>query len=336
MFIGIQPVGHRLLGRAILFLLFCSVLLAQPQPLGVGSVFRVVVYAAKDAAGAGFAKKGAPGMLRIHGPTISFPYLDPEGESMRAVEINDISEIKKDSIGWFEIGMKDGEKYKFCNLAEWNKCAEPVEPVIDALTAALIAATPNEAPPRADDAARRPPTPHHFAAIPPPDGSPLTLEQTMRFLQEQLGALSSVKYASYLHYLKISEPDTMQVNSEEVTNVRASAVSCQIDDHIRWAEEDKVYADRDESTPLTAVDNVAVMTPNQYMRTKLFTTLDQYTRTKDLDEMAKIVTFWTDPPLSYVVVRLRNGQKSVFPMYDEAMAHKIADALGHAIEFCRN
>jgi hypothetical protein len=280
------------------------------------SEFSVVVYAAKNTAKVGFAKKGLKGTLKISPPNISFPHFGGGAEIM-VVEINEISEIKKDSIGWFEIGMKDDERYKFCALTAKNICAAPVEPIVDALTAALSGVAPREEP-RASEAAGEPPTPHRFVAIPAPDGRPLTLEQTMRFLQEQLGALSSVRYAFYLHSMTNSWPDSALINdTEEVTNVRASAVGCRIDHHFRMADENKVYQDTDESTSLTAVGDVVVMTAEQLIRTKV--------------REAAQAAIWTDPPVFFVVYLNYR-----FPMYDEVMAHRIADALGHAIEFCRN
>jgi hypothetical protein len=318
---GIKPGGGRLSRWALLSLLFSF---APPaQSLAGATEFRVVVYAAKGTAKAGFAKNGLPGTLTISGSTIRFSHLGFGEPAERVAGSDEIAEIKEDSIGWFEIWLKKDESYKFCALTEKNKCEAPVEPIIDALTAALSAATPQEAQPRASEAAPEPPTPHHFASIPLPDGTPATLEQTMRFIQEQLGTLASVRYAAYLQS-RIDGTVTTDDMSEEVTNLRARAGDCRIDHHIKRADEHSVGTELDVSTPLMDVREVVVMTAEQYWSTKVPAGANQQ------------YVAWPDPPFFNIVLDMKNGLRNPFPLYDEAMAHRIADALEQAIEFCRS
>ena len=89
------------------------------------------------------------------------------------VPLRDISEIKRhDKLKLIEIDVKKGENYKFCVFEKKTdaaflpnkKCGAPIEPFVDALSAAI---SPTEAPP--PQPARESSPPKHFAPIPVPE-----------------------------------------------------------------------------------------------------------------------------------------------------------------------
>lgn len=317
--ICIKPARNRLSAPAILAFLFCLAALARPL---AAKTFSVMVYAAKGSAKADFPKKGVGGTLVISGSTIQFFYLRSGRPFLRVAQVDEISEIRKDSTGWFEIVLKNG-RYKFCARTETDACAAPVEPIIEALSAA-VSGTAQELP-EASEAMLKPLTPHHFAPIPRPNGNRLTLEQTMRYIQEELGGLARVKYTMYVQRRTDSTDQTAYSDrTEEATNVRASAAGCQIDHHRRQVDENNVGTDIDVSTSLTEVDHVVIMPAEQYWSTRISMDINQE------------FTYWPDPPFFEVVLGLKNGLNDPFPLYDEREAHRIAEALEHAIEFCRS
>jgi hypothetical protein len=295
--------------------------------------------------------KSQLGELAVNGPTIQFFKRDSHVQSEQSsghtldpkslgweIEGQDISEIKVGPTRTFDLGLRGGELYSFCATNEKLKCGAPVEKVIEALTGAVAAApVAKESDAEPGDAQRLPvyegynaPQAHHFAPIPLPDGRSLSLEQTMTFIQQQLGALVPARYTLYLQHDTVGTATTTATKAgsvqltEQMTNVRASAIGCHIDYHALFADDggggNQKLQDTDVSLSLNTVEEVVVMTAEQYWKVHL-----------DPE-----VTNLTDPPLFEIVFRLGDGRNVRFPLYDEAMAHRIANSLVHAIEFCRN
>jgi hypothetical protein len=107
--------------------------------------------------------------------------------------------------------------------------------------------------------------------------------------------------------------------STEVTDVRASVTDCRIDYHWRENKGNEVTHDKDSRVLLKDVRAVVVKTRDLEL--------------KEADSKAGHPE-WTsrvDPPVFVVSL---SGPDSVFYLYDESLANRMAKALVHGVELC--
>jgi hypothetical protein len=160
--------------------------------------------------------------------------------------------------------------------------------------------------------------------VPPPpkpaDDGP-SLADTMKFIEEKLGAIGRVNYVVYIHNDKLGTDGGTATVTFEATNVRASVVGCRIDYHEQQKWDDKVVSEGDEWFRLKAVEEVVVKTKEQHLK-GLFSKLGE--------------PQWThrvDPPVFVLSIKVK-AVECFLELYDESLAHRIAKALVHAVELC--
>ncbi len=173
--------------------------------------------------------------------------------------------------------------------------------------------------------------------VPPPpkpaDSGP-SLEVTMKFIVEKLGAIGPVNSIAYLHDNSNQRPDWREWTREEITDVRPNVADCRVD--YRWRG------------LLFAAVETSSGGPN-----------DTWFLPKDVEEI--VVKPWaqaiqesnargghpeyavqTEPPIFELTIRRKESlprKKSNrtlvrFHLYDETLANRLAKALVHAAEFC--
>jgi hypothetical protein len=164
----------------------------------------------------------------------------------------------------------------------------------------------------------------HAQDVPPPpkptDNGP-SIEETMRFIQDKLGALGRVNFAVYFHSNDDGRDAITKINFE-VSNVRAYPGTCKIDFHFVYLENGSVRADHDSSLPLKTIQEISVESKDQVIKRQF--AAQGHTG----------IDVRSDPPAFDIVVKLPKGDETEFLSFDEAMANRIAKALVHAVELC--
>jgi hypothetical protein len=166
----------------------------------------------------------------------------------------------------------------------------------------------------------------HAQDVPPPpkpaDSGP-TLEVTMKFIADKLGAIGPVNSIAYLHDNSNQRPDWREWTREQITDVRPNVADCRVD--YRWRG--LMFSEVETSSG----------GPN-----------DTWLVLKDVEEI--VVKPWaqaileskTKPPIFELTIKRKGSvprKKSDralvrFHLYDEALANRLAKALVHAAELC--
>jgi hypothetical protein len=158
--------------------------------------------------------------------------------------------------------------------------------------------------------------------VPPPpkpaDDGP-SLADTMKFIEEKLGAIGRLNYVERSHNNTTGNDFTHKF-SWESSNVRAR--QCRIEYH-GWLSytDGKVLVDEDYWFSLKNVQEVVVETDEQSLKAA------------NSKAGHPEWSFRVDPPVFVIRVNLKNGVNQ-FALYDESLANRIAKALVHAVELC--
>ena len=155
--------------------------------------------------------------------------------------------------------------------------------------------------------------------VPPPpklaDDGP-SLADTMKFIEEKLGAIGRVNFVFYIHN-DLNGNDTTSKESVEDRNVRASVQGCRIDYHESLSRNGEVAFDKDLSFALKDVQEVVVESLEHWQA-------GHGNPSERVDP---------DPPVFLIIPKKKNGGGG-FYLYDESLGHRIAKALVHAVELC--
>ena len=159
--------------------------------------------------------------------------------------------------------------------------------------------------------------------VPPPpkpaDDGP-SLADTVKFIEEKLGAIGRVNWVQYIHD-NTNGSDLTHKFSLERTNVRASVQGCRIDYHSWGSTDGGVQYDNDVGFALKDVEEVVV------------DTLEQHLKEANSKAGHPEWNIRLDPPVFVIKAQKKNGGY-FFYLYDESLAHRIAKALVHAVELC--
>jgi hypothetical protein len=160
--------------------------------------------------------------------------------------------------------------------------------------------------------------------VPPPpkpaDDGP-SLEVTMKFIEEKLGAVGRVSYIAYVHNNKDGSDETLE-DTDEITNVRAGVADCRIDFHWSNKHNDEAAHEADAWFLLKGVQEVVVTSWDRHLN-----------ELKSKGGHPEWVTTRVDPPVSQLVIKFKRDWTEI-ALYDESLANRIAKALVHAVELC--
>jgi hypothetical protein len=158
-----------------------------------------------------------------------------------------------------------------------------------------------------------PPTPK------PKDVGP-SLEDTMKFLEDKLGAIGQVSFLAYVHD-EIKGSDWTNKVIDQISNVHAN--TCGVNYHEHTLNNDNVVRDVDWGINMKTVEYVTVKMGEQDSK-------DQSGK-----EGHPEITLRADRPTFVIrVSHKQNGGWNFFVLEDEALANRIAKAIAHAAELC--
>ena len=163
------------------------------------------------------------------------------------------------------------------------------------------------------------------AAVPPPPPGAVngpSLDATMQFIQKMLREPDRVSYTVYTHD-NVLITDTANRRYVETGNVIADPATCRISYHRKATVDDKAAADADDRFSLRDVEDLSVMTGEQYLMKLQGATADPPRE-----------EYRFDPPIFYLVVRAARYNAAWFVFTDEATANRVAKAMVHAVELC--
>jgi len=162
---------------------------------------------------------------------------------------------------------------------------------------------------------------------PPPQNTPasstgaVSLGVTMKFIQDKLNDLGKVSFYGY----KKGNSAGSHLNNQfsyEVSNVLAEAATCRVSYHSKQTHNGVVQSDNDFWFSLRDVQDIAVMTGEEYL-------------TKFNAEAGH--TSWdskTDPVVYILSIKRKAKPDVLFYFTDEEMAGRVAKALVHGVDLC--
>jgi hypothetical protein len=161
---------------------------------------------------------------------------------------------------------------------------------------------------------------------PKPADEGRSLEVTMEFIQEKLGAIGPVNYRLHYHD-NVSGNDGMSHWKIGVTKVVADSSACRVSDHFRQEFQEgnfgAVLADGDFGFSLKEVANIVVMQ------------IEQLHKEWNAAAGHTSLTYKVDPPIFLLRVhRADTKEANDFPFFDEDLANRVAKAMVHAVELC--
>jgi len=155
--------------------------------------------------------------------------------------------------------------------------------------------------------------------LPKPDQGP-SLEITMKFIQDKLNGIGPLNYLANGHN-NVEGMDWTNQYKVEATSATAEPSACRINYY--WKEERDGVATFDAglSINLREVEDMAVMTMEQNLKTE--------DAVDGLDRSYKV-----DPSVFVLKVRRTDKGFYILEFFDEQMANRMAKALVHAVELC--
>jgi hypothetical protein len=162
------------------------------------------------------------------------------------------------------------------------------------------------------------------SATPRPADSGPSLAATMQFIQKTLRERGKLTFV--VHTNNGAGGDTAIQQTSEISNVVADPTACTISYHLKKTGQGNVLED-DYVISLHDVHSVVVIAFEKYA-------IEEHEREKSYigDEPGWYAKF--DPPIFLVLARGPGDEERGFDYADEKMAHRVADALSHAVELC--
>jgi hypothetical protein len=160
------------------------------------------------------------------------------------------------------------------------------------------------------------------AVAPPPtpaDNGP-SLEATMQFIQNKIGGLGSLNWATYVHD-NVSGSDWVVRKSSEITDFKAFPASCILGFQSKFAIDGETKEDKKAGIPFRDLQDVVILPMER---------ID-----KEDDSKNGNVTWSYRYDLPIFVLKIRNRQyNNIFFLNDEDLANRLAKAIVHAAELC--
>jgi hypothetical protein len=162
------------------------------------------------------------------------------------------------------------------------------------------------------------------SATPQPADSGPSLAATMQFIQNTLRERGKLTFV--VHTNNDAGGDTAIQETSEISNVVADPAAGTIGYHYKKTGQGNVLED-DYKLNLHDVHSVVVIPFEQYA-------LEEHEKEKPYlgDQPGWYAKF--DPPIFLVLARGPGDEERGVDYADEKMAHRIADALSHAVELC--
>jgi len=157
---------------------------------------------------------------------------------------------------------------------------------------------------------------------PKPANKGLTLQETMKFIQDKLNDVGPVNFTHYLHDNATGIDSTHVQLKFERTNVVADSGACRVSYHDKLGVDGSPSQETNHWFPLNAVVDVTVIPLEQsYGEGNAASGHPTYVKK-------------VDPPVFVLRVRGPDKQHSDFFFFDERMANRVAKAMAHAVELC--